>query len=205
MDKQDQLNQLNQTVAQCQRCPLFKTATKSVPGDGNPETNLVFIGEAPGRWEDQKGIPFVGAAGNLLNKLLVQINLDRQDVFIANILKHRPPNNRDPLPDEIIACTPFLKQQLLIIKPKLVVTLGRFAMNYFIPDVFISKVHGQVKEIIWNQIKLTILPIYHPAAALRNGQAMRALVEDFQQIPKLVEIEQTINPKSPTPKQEKLL
>jgi len=207
MSNEEKLNEIAQQIDKCQKCPLYKTANKSVPGGPNPNAQIVFIGEAPGYWEDQKGIPFCGAAGNLLDKLLAEINLKREDIFIGNILKHRPPNNRDPLPEEITACTPFLKQQLLIMKPKIIVTLGRFAMNYFIPNVYISHVHGQVKRISWEQLILTIFPVYHPAAALRNGNMMNSLREDFVKIPQIIqqieEIENQPIPK-PKPKQESL-
>ena len=186
MSNQEELEKIAQEVKDCQKCPLYKTATNSVPGGPNSEAAIIFIGEAPGHWEDQKGIPFCGAAGNLLNKLLSEINLKREDVFIGNILKHRPPNNRDPLPKEIKACTPHLKKQLLTIKPKVVVTLGRFAMNYFIPGVYISKVHGQPKRILWQGLTLTLIPMYHPAAALRNGSVMEQLREDFLNIPEII-------------------
>ena len=186
MSNQEEIKKISQQIAQCQKCPLYKTATNPVPGGPNPNAEIVFIGEAPGYWEDQKGIPFCGAAGNLLNKLLGKINLERKEVFIGNILKHRPPNNRDPSPEEIKACTPFLKKQLLIIKPKVVITLGRFALNYFIPNVYISRVHGEPKQISWQGLNLLVYPLYHPAAALRNGQVMKDLELDFAKIPEVI-------------------
>lgn len=169
-------------VKDCKKCPLYKSATNPVPGAGNSETKIVFIGEAPGFFEDQQGLPFVGNSGKLLDKLLLSINLKREDVYICNILKHRPPNNRDPLPVEIKVCTPYLKAQLKIIKPKLIVTLGRFSMNYFFPDIFISQVRGQIKNINWEGLDLTIIPVYHPSAALRNGAMLKALQDDFKTI-----------------------
>jgi len=186
MAKREELEKIAQEVKNCRKCPLYKTATNPVPGGPNPDAEIVFIGEAPGYWEDQKGIPFCGAAGNLLNKLLAEINLKREDVFIGNILKHRPPNNRDPLPEEIEACSRYLKKQLLIIKPKVVITLGRFAMNYFIPNVYISRVHGRPRRILWQGLTLTLIPLYHPAAALRNGSVMKELREDFLKIPAII-------------------
>lgn len=176
------LDYLNKLVSSCHRCPLFKTATQGVPGAGNPDSSIVLIGEAPGFHEDQQGLPFVGASGKLLDKLLLSVGLDRSQVYIANILKHRPPGNRDPLPSEIIACTPYLKAQLEVIKPKIIITLGRFAMNYFFPDQYISKVHGQLMPLVWHDLTLSIIPVYHPSAALRNGEMNRALVADFQKI-----------------------
>ena len=200
MTNQEALAKIAQQVKNCQKCPLYKTATNPVPGDGNPTAEIVFIGEAPGYWEDQKGIPFVGAAGNLLNQLLAMIGLKREEVFICNILKHRPPNNRDPLPEEITACTPYLKQQLLTIKPKIIVTLGRFAMNYFLPNAYISRIHGQPREVSWEGLTLTVIPMYHPAAALRNGQVMQELKEDFKKIPAIIEKVRTKPPLPLTPK-----
>jgi len=185
-DKAQKLKEIAAQVSRCQKCPLYKTATQPVFGAGNPAAEIVFVGEAPGYWEDQRGIPFCGAAGNLLNRLLESIKLKRQEVFICNILKHRPPNNRDPLPGEIKACTPFLKAQLLIIKPRLVVTLGRFALNYFLPSVYISRVHGQIKKIRWENLDLSLFPLFHPAAALRNPQIMSQLEKDFLQIPQII-------------------
>ncbi|MFH1602134.1 MAG: uracil-DNA glycosylase [Candidatus Shapirobacteria bacterium] len=186
MNKAVLLKEIADKIGHCQLCPLYKQATNPVPGEGNSEAQIVFIGEAPGYWEDQKGIPFCGAAGNLLNKLLSEINLKRDEVFIGNILKHRPPNNRDPLPNEIKACTPYLKEQLLIIKPKIIITLGRFAMNYFLPGAYISHTHGQLKKITWQELNLFLYPLYHPAAALRNGQVMNELRADFLKIPQIL-------------------
>jgi len=169
-------------IAECRKCPLHKTATNHVPGHGNPEAKIVLIGEAPGYFEDQQGLPFVGNSCKLLDKLLAGINIKRSDVFICNILKHRPPDNRDPLPEEIKVCTPFLKAQLQILKPKIIITLGRFSLNYFLPTDSISRVHGQIKELTWAGINLTIIPVYHPSAGLRNGAMLTALQNDFNYI-----------------------
>lgn len=176
------LEYLNKLVANCKRCPLYRSATNPVPGAGNPNSQIVFIGEAPGFHEDQQGLPFVGASGKLLDKLLLSIGMDRRQVFIANILKHRPPDNRDPLPSEITACTPYLVAQLQVIQPKIIITLGRFAMNFFFPDQFISKVHGQVMPLLWHDLILSVIPVYHPSAALRNGAMNQALAADFIKI-----------------------
>lgn len=202
----DSLEKIAKEISLCHRCPLYKTATNSVPGAGNAEAKIVFIGEAPGFWEDKQGIPFVGRAGKLLDKALAAIKLSRKDIFISNILKHRPPNNRDPLPDEIKACTPFLRRQMAVIKPKIVVTLGRFALNFFIPGVYISRTHGKVQSINWFGMDLIIIPLYHPAAALRNGVVMAEFKKDFLAIPSLikeVENKKTEKPSNP-PKQESL-
>ncbi len=186
MDKTKELQEIGIRIKDCKLCPLYQQTTNSVPGQGNSSAQIVFIGEAPGYWEDQKGTPFCGAAGNLLNKLLLEIDLAREKVFITNILKHRPPNNRDPLPEEITVCTPYLKEQLLIIEPKIIITLGRFAMNYFIPNAYISKTHGQLKQIIWQNLSLSLYPLYHPAAAFRRGEVMQQLKEDFLKIPQII-------------------
>jgi len=187
MSNKEDLEKLYRQVADCQNCSLYKTATNSVPGAGNPEAEIVFIGEAPGYFEDQKGLPFVGNSGHLLDKLLTEIGLERKNVYIANILKHRPPQNRDPLPEEIKVCAPFLKEQLLIIKPKIVITLGRFAMNYFIPSAYISQSHGKPQQITWEGLSLLVYPVYHPSAGLRNGQMMQSLREDFLLIPSIID------------------
>ncbi len=177
--KDQELTKIAQEIASCQSCPLFKTAHQAVPGEGNPKAKIVFVGEAPGAREDQQGIPFCGAAGKLLGKLFEKINLKRKEVFITNLVKHRPPGNRHPQALEIKACAPFLKKQLLTIRPKIVVTLGRLAMNFFLPGEFISKIHGQPREIIWQNLKLIIIPLYHPAAALRSSRLLHQLTKDF--------------------------
>lgn len=182
LTKAQQLEYIAHLVGECQKCDLYKTATHPVPGFGNSEAAIVFIGEAPGEQEDKRGLPFVGNSGKLLDKLLNTIKVPRSDVFICNILKHRPPGNRDPLPPEMKVCTPYLKAQLKIIKPKVVITLGRFAMNYFFPGESISKIRGQVRKIIWQDIPLTIIPVYHPSAGLRNGAMLKSLQEDFLSI-----------------------
>lgn len=174
-------------VAECKKCPLYKTAINPVPGAGNPNADIVFIGEAPGATEDEQGLPFVGNSGKLLDKLLATIGIDRSQVFICNILKHRPPQNRDPLPDEIRVCTPFLKAQLKIIAPKVIITLGRFSMNYFFPTETISRIRGQIRQIVWQDLPLTIIPVYHPSAGLRNGAMFEALKTDFVTIGKFLE------------------
>ena len=204
MEDNDSLAKIAAEIKACRKCPLGKTAHRAVPGEGNPRTKIVFIGEAPGYWEDQRGIPFCGAAGNLLNELLASINLKREDIFITNILKHRPPNNRDPLPGEIKLCSPFLKRQLLVIKPKVVITLGRFAMNFFLPNLYISRAHGQPRKITWEGIPLLIIPLFHPAAALRNGEVMEKLKEDFLKIPQIIKEATNPPPKEETPIQGSL-
>lgn len=186
LTKSQQLEYVAKLIAECQKCPLYKTATHHVPGHGNSEAEIVFIGEAPGYFEDQQGLPFVGNSGKLLDKLLTTISLNRSEVYIANILKHRPPENRDPLPEEMKVCTPYLKAQLKIIKPKIVITLGRYAMNFFFPSDSISKIRGQIRSLIWQELPLTIIPVYHPSAGLRNGAMLKSLEADFQVIGKFL-------------------
>lgn len=193
MSKVELLQQIETNVRNCKKCRLCETALNSVPGEGNYEASIVFIGEAPGATEDKTGRPFVGRAGKLLEGMLNKINLSREDVWIGNVIKHRPPNNRDPLPDEIKACEPYLTMQLEIIKPKLIITLGRFAMNYFYPEGKISRDHGQ--RINVSKSKTTnsssaenynVYPLYHPAAALRNKSFAKALLQDFLKIPDIL-------------------
>ncbi len=167
---------------------LAATATNLVMGDGNPDADIVFIGEAPGKNEDQQGLPFVGAAGKFLNEMLASVNLNRQDVYITNIVKYRPPNNRDPLPEEKKAFWPFLIRQLDVINPAIVITLGRHSMEYFLPGKKISDIHGQPKRIQFGERKLVIVPLFHPAAALYNGGLRQTLVDDFASLPRIVEL-----------------
>jgi len=182
LTKEQQLQYIAHLIGECHKCALSKTALHHVPGFGNPNADIVFIGEAPGEQEDLQGLPFVGNSGKLLDKLLNTIKVPRTDVFICNILKHRPPENRDPTPEEIKVCVPYLKAQLKIIKPKIIITLGRFAMNYFFPEESIGRIRGQVRQIVWQELPLTIIPVYHPSAGLRNGAMLKSLQEDFLSI-----------------------
>lgn len=181
------LDEIAQQVRQCRRCRLCEVSHNTVPGEGNPSAEILFIGEAPGRQEDLLGRPFVGAAGKLLQQMLEVIGLKRTDVFITNIVKHRPPENRDPFPDEIEACSPYLKQQILIIQPKLIVTLGRHAMNTFLPGFKISEIHGKPKraQSFFNK-RQVFFPLYHPASALYNPGLKSVLFEDMKKIPALL-------------------
>ncbi len=187
--KQKRLEQIAADIINTNVCPdLAETATNLVLGDGNPNADIVFIGEAPGKNEDEQGLPFVGAAGKFLNEMLGTIGLERNDIYITNIVKYRPPNNRDPLPEEKKVFWPYLVQQIEIIEPKIIVTLGRHSMEYFLPDGFkISQVHGQPKRIMFGKEKVVILPLYHPAAALYNGGMRETLNEDFSRLPKILE------------------
>lgn len=182
MDRSKVISQVENNVKMCQKCRLCKTAKNPVPGEGNIFSELVFIGEAPGQTEDETGRPFVGRAGKLLELLLKKIGYERKDVWIGNIIKHRPPENRDPLPDEISACKPYLSLQLEVISPKLIVTLGRFSMSYFYPDGKISRDRGRLLKVG----SYNVYPVYHPAAALRNPSMAQVLTQDFMKIPEVL-------------------
>jgi len=183
-DKQTKLDQLKAEILSKNVCPeLAKNATHLVFGEGSANADIVFIGEAPGKNEDLQGKPFIGAAGKFLEEMLGLIGLKREDVYITSILKYRPPNNRDPLPDEKAAFLPYMQAQLEVIQPKLVVTLGRHSTNCFLPDLQISKVHGQAKRYKGQ----VYLPLFHPAAALYNGQLRQTLIDDFNKIPEILQ------------------
>jgi uracil-DNA glycosylase len=175
---------LHTTWASKCSCPLKETATQAVFGDGNANADVVFIGEAPGKNEDLGGKPFIGAAGKFLSEMLESIKMERSDIYITNIVKYRPPNNRDPLPEEIEACKDWLHEELALINPKLIVFLGRHSMNHFFPNEKISTVHGKllIKDIEGIPTKY-FLPLYHPAAALYNGSVRETLKGDFKMIP----------------------
>ncbi|HLF76583.1 MAG TPA: uracil-DNA glycosylase [Dehalococcoidia bacterium] len=182
-EKRTSLGELNAGVNACRACPLGTQRTRAVPGEGPVDAEIMLIGEAPGYYEDQQGRPFVGAAGQFLEQLLASIGLKRSDVFIANVIKCRPPANRDPLPEEIAACSGWLSHQLGIVSPKVVVTLGRYSMARFLPGNPISKIHGQGRKVngLW------IVPMYHPAAALHQGSLRRTIEEDFKKVPGYLE------------------
>lgn len=176
------LASLARKIQDCRRCPLFKTAKNSVSGEGDPKSGITFIGEAPGRYEDETGRPFVGRAGKLLDKLLESIKLKREDVYITSVIKHRPPKNRQPKSPEIKACSYWLNQQLSVINPRLIVTLGRIGMEYFLPEKKISAVHGKIQKMG----KYTIFPVYHPAAGLRSTRNRLKLFEDFSKLKEII-------------------
>lgn len=182
LTKTEKLTMLREHMQKNSKLPLRETATQLVFGEGNPDSKIYFLGEAPGFHEDKQGRPFVGLAGKLLTELIQSIGLKRDDVYISNIVRFRPPNNRDPLPEEIAAFAPYIKKELEVIDPEIIVTLGRFSMAKFIPDVKISQVHGQHHQIELNGKKITVVPMYHPAAALRAGAVMQQLREDFQKL-----------------------
>lgn len=192
--KQARLDELKQSIIEERITPeLAESATQLVFGDGNIDSAVVLIGEAPGKNEDLQGKPFVGASGKFLGEMLEMIGLKREDVYITNIVKYRPPENRDPTPEEKKAFLPYLQSQLEIIQPKVIVTLGRHSMNCFLPDLQISKVHGQPKRVRLSlkkdsedTLEVVILPLYHPAAALYNGSQRQVLIDDFALIPSII-------------------
>jgi len=195
----DSLEKVAKEVKKCQDCLLYKNTNNVVPGEGNAKSGIFIIGEAPGQKEDETGQPFCGRAGKLLDEMLEIIELDREDVFIGNVIKHRPPNNRDPEEKEKKACFKYLRRQLNILKPKLIATLGRHALNSFLPGLAISQVHGQPKRISWQKSprinesdrmyskKIVIMPLYHPAAGLYRGSMKETLISDFKKLPKVLE------------------
>jgi len=187
--KKEQLDKLNQYWQENCTCELKKTASRAVFGDGSAESEIVFIGEAPGKKEDEGGKPFIGAAGKFLDEMLSGIGMKRENIYITNIVKYRPPNNRDPEPSEKEACNEWLINELKIISPKLIIFLGRHSMLRFFPTEKISEIHGKllIKNIPELEKKQAFLPLYHPAAALYNGGMRETLIKDFKKIPKALE------------------
>jgi DNA polymerase len=177
------LQTLSEEIAKCRLCRLSESRTHAVPGEGNQAADVVFVGEGPGKFEDAEGRPFVGMAGRYLDRLLGGIGWSREQVYITNIIKCRPPDNRDPRPDEVAACRPYLERQLEVIRPRLVVTLGRHALGWFLPGEKISRVHGEVVEMS----PYALLPLYHPSAAIRFRERRLALEEAFKRIPEVLE------------------
>lgn len=187
LDKQTILDQIRADIKEQNICPnLAQEAKNLVMGHGNSNSSVVFIGEAPGKKEDDLGIPFVGASGKLLDQMLCSVDLSRNDVYITNIVKYRPPLNRDPLSQEKADFLPFLMRELEAIRPKLIMTLGRHSMEYFLPDKKISQVHGQIFSIKIGQVKTSLVPLFHPAAALYNGSLRQTLQDDFLVIKQLI-------------------
>jgi DNA polymerase len=177
------LSELNAQVRACRACPLGSTRTHAVPGEGPVDAEIMFIGEAPGYYEDQQARPFVGAAGQFLEQLLASIGLKRNDVYIANVIKCRPPQNRDPLPEEIGACSGWLSRQIEVINPLVIVTLGRYSLARFLPGTPIGKVHGQSRKVNGQWV----VPMYHPAAALHQSSLRGTIEHDFKAIPAYLE------------------
>lgn len=192
MDKREQLHQLHSNHHDLCTCGLKKTALQPVFGEGNPDAKIVIIGEAPGKKEDETGKPFIGAAGKFLAEMLATIHLQREDIYITNIVKYRPPENRDPTHFEKSECAPWLYAEINLIQPDIIIFLGRHAMNYFLPELKISEAHGKLvhRKIPYLATEY-FLPLYHPAAALYNGSMRSTLKEDFAKIPTMLTLVQT--------------
>lgn len=198
MSKQDLLDQIRADILDKNVCSnLAQTAKQLVIGDGDANANIVFIGEAPGKNEDEQGLPFVGAAGKFLNEMLASIGLERSDVYVTNIVKYRPPNNRDPLPEEKKEFFPYLLEQLAVIQPEVIIPLGRHSMGAFLQGMRISEVHGKAyrrklkissKYTDTDTLSVVIMPLYHPAAALYNGGLRETLIQDFAQVAEIINL-----------------
>jgi DNA polymerase len=198
------LQELASRIASCPDCDLCKTRTRSVPGEGPDTASILLVGEGPGFHEDQQGRPFVGQAGKFLEELLASVGLKRSDVYITNVVKCRPPNNRDPLPVEVDACRKYLEEQIRTIKPLLIVTLGRYSLAWFFPRDTISKVHGHLRE----RDGIHYLHMYHPAAALHSGGLRQTILNDFSRVPEALEkarvASQPVEPPPPQPEQMRM-
>ena len=179
MNPEETISKIAKEVSACTKCTLHESRKKSVPGDGPATAEIMFIGEGPGFHENEQGHPFVGASGKFLDQLLAQAGVTRSDVFIANVVKCRPPGNRDPLPDELAACDLYLEAQIKAINPSIIVTLGRFSMNKFFPGAKISAVHGQMQKIG----ERFVIPMFHPAAALHQAALKPSILGDFAKLP----------------------
>lgn len=186
MKKGSELQKLKETMAVDDSLPLKKEDTNLVFGVGDPNAEILFIGEGPGYWENLKEEPFVGNAGKLLDTVLRAISIPRESVYITNIVHHRPPENRDPEPSEISAYGKYLDKIIKIIDPKIIITLGRFSMGKFLPGASISSIHGKIQRVNWKGKDIVVLPMYHPAAALRNGNMMFSFKDDFRKIPDIL-------------------
>ena len=185
MEKYQQLDALKSEIIRDNPCPALEAqATQLIMGDGNPDADFLFIGEAPGKKEDETGLPFQGAAGKRLNELLDASDLERKDVYITNLVKYRPPNNRDPKNEEKQAFWPYLERELEIVNPKVILTLGRHSMSHFLPDATIGDVHGQLHDVTVGGKNYTVAPLYHPAATLFNR---RLLPEYMADLPKVID------------------
>jgi DNA polymerase len=194
-DRRERLKAVYEEARGCLRCPLHKTRTQVVFGSGNANADLMFVGEAPGANEDKMGLPFVGQAGKLLDKLLAEIGLERSDVFICNVLKCRPPGNRDPQPNEIESCQSYLHLQVELIEPKLICTLGNFSTKLLRSDsTGISRLHGHDEERLVGDRAVRLYPLYHPAAALYTPSTLEALRADFERIPELLALDPPAQP-----------
>ncbi len=183
LDRAAEMAAIADQVLICQKCDLFKTRTRAVPGYGDINAEILFIGEGPGFHEDKQGLPFVGRSGDYLDKLLAMINLNRTQVFITNVVKCRPPENRDPMPDEILSCKPYLDKQETLIDPLIIVTLGRFSMARYFPGGKITQIHGKPKF----DERVAYYPLFHPAAVLRNPGLQETMAQDFKRILEVIE------------------
>ncbi|MBZ0285839.1 MAG: uracil-DNA glycosylase [Anaerolineae bacterium] len=197
-DRAAALAAIAQQVRECKLCRLHEKATNGVPGAGTVDAEYMFIGEGPGFHEDQKGLPFVGRSGDYLESLLKLIDLKRDQVFIANVVKHRPPDNRDPMPDEMLACKPYLDQQVEIINPLVIVTLGRFSMGRYFPNGKITQIHGQPK---YDNAR-AYYPLFHPAAVLRNPGLIKEMEADFKRLPEVLAKVKELRAKGGSPKSD---
>ena len=195
MSPEETLREVAVEVSTCSKCDLCKGRTKAVPGEGNPNAKILFIGEGPGFNEDKQGRPFIGPAGQFLDELLASISLKRADVFITNVVKCRPPNNRDPLPNEIAACSNYLDRQIAAIQPQVIVTLGRFSMAKFFGSEKISAIHGRARKIDGR----LCIAMYHPAAALHQSSLKEVIREDFKKIPGIIAESERLSKEAPTP------
>ncbi|MBN1147710.1 MAG: uracil-DNA glycosylase [Anaerolineales bacterium] len=182
MKAQEELKKVAEEVSVCSKCTLHHSRKRAVPGEGPPDADIMFIGEGPGFHENEQGRPFVGAAGKFLDELLERIHMKRADVFITNVVKCRPPGNRDPLPEELSACSDYLDRQIQAINPKVIVTLGRFSMGRYLPNAKISEVHGQATTVKGR----LIVPMYHPAAALHQHSLKATIEADFARLPEMI-------------------
>jgi len=196
-----QLTDLYQEIRACQKCILAQGRTNAVPGEGPEDADIMFIGEAPGFHEDRQGRPFVGAAGQYLDELLAKIGLKRDEVYIGNVIKCRPPANRDPLPEEIEACRPYLDRQIELIRPRLIITLGRYSMARYFPGASISRIHGQPRRVG----NVIYYPMFHPAAALHQPRWRSVIEEDILKIPQLLASLEEIEEEQPPPPQAQQL
>jgi len=183
MNVEETLAQISKEVSTCQKCALYHSRKLAVPGEGPANSEIMFIGEGPGFHENEQGRPFVGAAGNFLNELLAQAGLKRTDVWIGNVVKCRPPGNRDPLPEELSACDGYLERQIAAINPKIVITLGRFSMGKYLPGAKISSVHGQMRRVG----DRFVIAMFHPAAALHQAALRPSILKDFSLLPNMLE------------------
>ena len=188
-EKETTLSKLNSDMSAACLCELRHSTKNVVPGVGSADADILFIGEAPGKKEDETGEPFVGAAGKFLNEMLESVGLSRDDIYITNVVKYRPPNNRDPLPEEVAACWPWLRAQVELIDPKIIILLGRHALERFVPGKRISVEHGRAfRRNVPNLGTYVFYALYHPAAALYNGSMRETLMKDFAKIPKILEM-----------------